>query len=62
MLRIIEGGFAIRKSLSVLNSFYRLGARYMTLTWGETNDLADSATDKPIHGGLSELEKKSLLR
>ena len=54
----IEGGFAIEKSLSVLDSFYRLGARYMTLTWGETNDLADSATDKPKHGGLSELGKK----
>lgn len=58
----IEGGFAIEGSLNVLDSFYRLGARYMTLTWGETNDLADSATDTPKHGGLSETGKKVVIR
>jgi membrane dipeptidase len=57
----IEGGTAIENSLTVLDSFYRQGARYLTLTWGTTNDLADSANDLPKHGGLSELGEKVVL-
>jgi len=57
----IEGGFAFENSLTILDSFYRLGARYMTLTWGTTNDFVDSATDKARHGGLTELGKKIVL-
>ena len=34
--------------------FYRLGARYMTLTHSDNLDWADSATDEPKHGGLTE--------
>lgn len=29
--------------------------KYLTLTHNQTNDIADSATDKPKHGGLSDL-------
>lgn len=50
----IEGGAQIDGSLGVLRQYARLGARYMTLTWSLTIDWADSATDEPRHGGLSE--------
>jgi membrane dipeptidase len=50
----IEGGHAIENSLGALRMFYRLGARYMTLTHSETLDWADSATDEAKHGGLTE--------
>jgi len=49
----VEGGHAIENSLAALRSFYRLGARYMTLTHSSDNDWADSATDTPRHGGLT---------
>ncbi len=49
----VEGGHSIDNSLGVLRCLYRLGARYMTLTHSDTLDWADSATDKPRHGGLT---------
>lgn len=49
----IEGGVAIENNLAQLRAFYRQGARYMTLTHGDTLDWADSATDDPKSGGLS---------
>lgn len=51
----VEGGHTIENSLGVLRTFYRLGVRYLTLTHTETIDWADSSTDEPRHGGLSEL-------
>jgi membrane dipeptidase len=49
----MEGGHAIENSLGALRAYYELGARYMTLTHGGNNDWADSATDDPVHDGLS---------
>jgi membrane dipeptidase len=49
----VEGGHSIDNSLGVLRDYYRLGVRYMTLTHSDTIDWADSATDKPRHGGLT---------
>ncbi|MEO6114190.1 MAG: dipeptidase [Sphingomicrobium sp.] len=49
----IEGGRQIGGSLAALRTFYRLGARYMTLTHNQTTEWADSATDDPKFGGLS---------
>ncbi len=49
----IEGGHAIEDSLDKLREFYRMGARYMTLTHSNTNNCADSSGDKPRHGGLT---------
>lgn len=57
----IEGGNAIENSLEALRRFYRLGARYMTLTWGETIDWVDSATDRARHGGLSKFGEEVVL-
>jgi membrane dipeptidase len=49
-----EGGHAIENSLVALRTLRGLGVRYMTLTHGNTIDWADSATDEPRHGGLTE--------
>lgn len=49
----IEGGHQIDDSLAVLRDYYALGARYMTLTHGKNTDWADSATDDPVHHGLT---------
>jgi membrane dipeptidase len=49
----IEGGRQIGGSLPALRQFYRLGARYMTLSHNQTTEWADSATDDPKYKGLS---------
>lgn len=49
----IEGGRQIGGDLAALRQFYRLGARYMTLTHNQTTEWADSATDEPKYDGLS---------
>jgi len=54
----IEGGHAIENSLALLRSYYALGVRYMTLTWANSNDWADSSgdlgePDVPHHNGLT---------
>jgi membrane dipeptidase len=54
----IEGGHAIENSLPALREFYRLGVRYMTLTWNNTNDWADAGRGEKKHNGLSEFGKE----
>ncbi len=41
----IEGGHSIEDSLGLLRQYYALGARYMTLTWSNSNGWADSSGD-----------------
>jgi membrane dipeptidase len=59
----IEGGHSIEDSLGLLRDYYRLGVRYMTLTWSNSNDWADSsgdADDPRIHhteDGLTDFGK-----
>ena len=49
-----EGGHSINNSLGVLRSLYDLGVRYMTLTHNNNVGWADSATDQPEAGGLTD--------
>ncbi|MBV7266184.1 dipeptidase [Erythrobacter ani] len=53
----MEGGHSIGSSLAVLRQMYTLGARYMTITHSANTPWADSATDEPEHGGLSDFGK-----
>lgn len=59
----IEGGHSIENSLGLLRDYYRLGVRYMTLTWSNSNDWADSsgdADDPKVHhtqDGLTDFGK-----
>ena len=54
----IEGGHAIEDSLPTLREFYRLGIRYMTLTWNNTNNWADAGRGEKTHNGLSEFGRE----
>ncbi|MEO7126023.1 MAG: dipeptidase [Nakamurella sp.] len=49
-----EGGHSIAGSLAVLRTLRALGVAYMTLTHNENNPWADSATDVPAAGGLTD--------
>ncbi|AYA37535.1 membrane dipeptidase [Hymenobacter oligotrophus] len=53
----IENGYPMGRDLGLLQQYYNLGARYMTLCHGTNNDLCDSATDPtgPEYQGLSPL-------
>ena len=39
----IEGGHSIENDLDLLREYYRLGVRYVTLTWSNSNGWADSS-------------------
>ena len=59
----IEGGHAIENSLALLRIYYALGVRYMTLTWANSNEWADSSGDVddpaiPHHNGLTDFGRE----
>lgn len=54
----LEGGHIIENSTDILEFFYRLGIRCMTLTHTKNTDWADSSSDKPRYDGLNKLGKK----
>jgi membrane dipeptidase len=58
----IEGGHSIENDLGLLRDYYHLGVRYMTLTWSNSNEWADSSGDLDDpnvqhHNGLTEFGK-----
>jgi membrane dipeptidase len=53
-----EGGHSIACSLGALRALYQLGVRYMTLTHNLNTPWADSATDTPSAGGLTEFGRE----
>jgi membrane dipeptidase len=62
----IEGGHSIENDIHLLRDYYRLGVRYMTLSWSNTNEFADSSgdIDNPKvehHNGLTEGGKQIVL-
>jgi membrane dipeptidase len=62
----IEGGHSIENDLHLLRDYYRLGVRYMTLSWSNTNEWADSSgdiNDPKIqhHNGLTDFGKQVVL-
>src|SRR5215813_6554298 len=54
----IEGGHALENSLATLREFHRLGVRYMTVTWNNTNDWVDAGRGEKKHDGLSDFGKE----
>jgi len=59
----IEGGHSIEKDIRLLRDYYRLGVRYMTLSWSNTNEWADSSGDiddpkVQHHNGLTDFGKQ----
>jgi membrane dipeptidase len=62
----IEGGHSIENDMRLLRDYYRLGVRYMTLSWSNTNEWADSSgdiNDPKIehHNGLTDFGKQVVL-
>jgi membrane dipeptidase len=53
-----EGGHSIGGSLGTLRAFYALGVRYLTLTHNRNLPWADSATDMPSTGGLTDFGRE----
>ena len=59
----VEGGHALQGDIRVLRDYYRLGVRYMTLTWSNTNELGDSSgdlDDKSVehHNGITDFGRQ----
>jgi membrane dipeptidase len=48
-----EGGHSINSSLGTLRQLHALGVGYLTLTHNANTPWADSATDRPVAGGLT---------
>lgn len=59
----IEGGHAIENSLALLRAYHALGVRYVTLTWANSNEWADSSGDLDDaavthHNGLTDFGRE----
>jgi len=58
----LESGHIIENSIEILELFYSLGVRVMTLTHNKNTDWADSSGDKPKHDGLTKFGKKIIAK
>ncbi len=56
----MENGYPIGLDLSLVESFYRKGVRYITLCHSSDNDICDSSTDRrnPEDNGLSDFGRQ----
>jgi membrane dipeptidase len=50
----MENGYPIGNDLSLIQTYYSKGARYITLCHTRNNDICDSSTDSTENNGLSE--------
>ena len=63
----IEGGHSIENDLGILRDYHRLGVRYMTLSWSNSNEWAESSGKvvtpgiTPSKHGLTDFGKKVVL-
>ena len=57
----VENGSAIDGDLANLDRLHARGVRMMSLTWNQSNDLADGALED-AHGGLTPLGRRVLAR
>jgi microsomal dipeptidase-like Zn-dependent dipeptidase len=52
----IENGFPIAEDLAMVEKYFDLGARYITMCHSQHNQICDSSSpDEPMHNGFSEL-------
>jgi membrane dipeptidase len=58
----LEGGHIIENSIEILEFFYSLGIRSMTLTHAKNTDWADSSGESPRWDGLNSLGRKIVSR
>jgi len=58
----LEGGHIIENSIEILEFFYSLGIRCMTLTHFKNTDWADSSGDKPKWDGLNKLGRNIIAK
>ena len=58
----LEGGHILQDDPRMLDIFYRLGVRYMTLTHTRNTAWADSSGDKPQHNGLTDVGRQVVER
>lgn len=59
----VEGGHQIEDDLNKLDTFYKRGVRYLTLTWNNSTSWATSAADETnnkdlVHKGLTDFGKQ----
>ncbi len=54
----MENGYPIGNDLSMIQKYYNLGARYITLSHTKNNDICDSSMDSTEHNGLSKFGEK----
>lgn len=50
----LENAYVLGDDLSMVQQYYDMGARYIGLSHTRNNDVCDSSTDKPEHGGLTD--------
>ncbi|MAU30809.1 MAG: peptidase M19 [Flavobacteriaceae bacterium] len=62
----VENGYPIGENINIIDEFYKRGARYMSLSHNDHNQLSDSNTGEYdgfyVHNGLSDLGKKAVIR